>query len=162
AATLDPNGPDRMYGLVKASLTGSIVGNILLVLGLSILAGGLRYRRQTFNRTAAGMGTTMLALAVIGLIVPSIFYNILLSGHPTPPQQKTVTWPSEEPAPIRPFVSVLTRVSPLKPPHPLSAAPEKGPQAPAPPPQRKGPRQKSMIVLAVATAGVALMSEFLV
>src|SRR5262245_46368601 len=46
--------------LVKASITGSIIGNVLLVLGLSILAGGLRYERQTFNRTAASLGATLL------------------------------------------------------------------------------------------------------
>src|SRR5204863_1650863 len=55
-------GPE-MYPLVKASLTGSIIGNVLLVMGISIVAGGLRFRRQEFNRTAAGMGATLLALA---------------------------------------------------------------------------------------------------
>src|SRR6478609_5032882 len=48
--------------IVKASITGSILGNILLVLGMAILAGGVRHRRQTFNRTAAGLGTTLMAL----------------------------------------------------------------------------------------------------
>jgi len=162
AATLDPNGPERMYGLVKASLTGSIVGNILLVLGLSILAGGLRYRRQSFNRTAASMGTTMLALAVIGLIVPSIFYNILLRGDPTPAQQENVNWLSEEIAAILAFVYVLSLVFSLKTHHHLFAGPEEGPQAPDSHHQPEWSRRTSMIVLAVATAGVALMSEFLV
>ncbi len=60
-------GP-AMYPLVKASITGSIIGNILLVLGLSILLGGLKFPRQQFNRTAAGMGATLLTLASIGLI----------------------------------------------------------------------------------------------
>jgi Ca2+:H+ antiporter len=48
-------GP-AMYPLVKASITGSIIGNILLVLGMAILVGGLYYPQQVFNRTAAGMG----------------------------------------------------------------------------------------------------------
>ena len=56
--------PD-MFDLVKASITGSVVGNILLVLGVSILAGGLKYTKQSFNRTAAGMGATLLALAAL-------------------------------------------------------------------------------------------------
>src|SRR6266516_6780997 len=46
-----------LYDVVKASITGSIIGNVLLVLGLSTLCGGLRYERQTFNRTAAGVGS---------------------------------------------------------------------------------------------------------
>src|SRR5829696_3835233 len=48
-------GPD-LFPLVKATITGSIIGNLLLVLGLAILAGGLRYREQRFNRTNAGVG----------------------------------------------------------------------------------------------------------
>jgi len=69
----------EMYPLVKASITGSIIGNILLVLGLSILLGGLRFPRQQFNRTAAGMGATLLTLASIGLIVPTLHYYVLQS-----------------------------------------------------------------------------------
>src|SRR5437763_1986484 len=60
-------GPE-LYPLVKASITGSIIGNVLLVLGLALLAGGVRYPRLKFNPTAAGAGTTMLALACVGLI----------------------------------------------------------------------------------------------
>jgi Ca2+:H+ antiporter len=62
--------------LVKASLTGSIIGNILLVFGLSALLGGLRYRRQEFNRTAASLGSTMLLLSAIGLVVPAVYHQI--------------------------------------------------------------------------------------
>src|SRR6478736_4956522 len=49
--------------LVKASLTGSIIGNVLLVFGLCAVVGGWRHRVQHFNRTAAGMGATMLLLS---------------------------------------------------------------------------------------------------
>ena len=42
--------------VVKASLTGSVIGNLLLVLGASLLAGGMKYRVQRFNKTAAGVG----------------------------------------------------------------------------------------------------------
>ena len=45
-----------LYDVVKASLTGSIIGNTLLVLGLSVVVGGLKFDRQTFNRTAVGLG----------------------------------------------------------------------------------------------------------
>jgi Ca2+:H+ antiporter len=60
--------------LVKASLTGSIIGNVLLVFGLCALVGGLRHPVQRFNRTAAGPGSTMLLLSAIGLTVPAVFH----------------------------------------------------------------------------------------
>jgi Ca2+:H+ antiporter len=60
--------------VVKASITGSILGNILLVLGLSILAGGLKYKDQKFNRTAASMSATLLGLSAIGLLIPAVFH----------------------------------------------------------------------------------------
>src|SRR5262245_63378429 len=64
-----------LFDVVKASLTGSIIGNVLLVLGASILAGGLKRERQTFDRSAAAAGSTLLALAAIGLVVPAIFHG---------------------------------------------------------------------------------------
>lgn len=63
-----------LTGVVKASITGSIIGNILLVLGLSFLTGGLKHQKQTFNRTAASISATALTLAAIALIIPSIFH----------------------------------------------------------------------------------------
>jgi Ca2+:H+ antiporter len=62
------------HEVVKASLTGSIIGNVLLVLGLSIVAGGARREKQTFDRTSAAAGSTLLALAAIGLVVPAMFH----------------------------------------------------------------------------------------
>src|SRR5438093_1154949 len=59
--------------LVKASITGSIVGNLLLVLGLSFFVGGLGRRTQRFNRTAATNTTAMLFLAVVALVMPAVF-----------------------------------------------------------------------------------------
>ena len=65
--------------IVKASLTGSIIGNSLLVLGFALFAGGLRRERQRFDRSAASMGSTLLALAAIGLVVPALF-NVVASS----------------------------------------------------------------------------------
>jgi Ca2+:H+ antiporter len=65
-----------LHEVVKASLTGSIIGNILLVLGASILAGGVRYKSQTFNAVAARAGATNLTLAAIALIVPAAFHHL--------------------------------------------------------------------------------------
>src|SRR5829696_8410447 len=64
-----------LTGVVKASITGSIIGNILLVLGLSFLSGGVKFRKQEFNRTAAGVSATALTLAAIALVIPTIFHN---------------------------------------------------------------------------------------
>lgn len=63
--------------LVKATITGSIISNILLVLGLSVLVGGIRYKTQVFNRHIAGTSATVMALVVIGLLLPAIFYHSL-------------------------------------------------------------------------------------
>lgn len=59
--------------VVKASITGSIIGNILLVLGLSMFVGGVKHKQQKFNRAAAGMHTSMLVMAVTGLLIPAVF-----------------------------------------------------------------------------------------
>jgi Ca2+:H+ antiporter len=71
--------------LVKASLTGSIIGNVLLVFGAAALVGGLRRPVQRFNRTAAGLGTTMLLLSTIGLVIPAVFHR-LSRGVPNAPE----------------------------------------------------------------------------
>lgn len=59
--------------VVKASLTGSIIGNLLLVLGVSVLAGGLRNGPQRFSQRIAGSNAALLVVAAIGLFVPAIF-----------------------------------------------------------------------------------------
>jgi Ca2+:H+ antiporter len=65
---------EGLHDVVKASLTGSILGNILLVLGIAMFAGGIKYERQKFNQTAAGMGASLLLLAAVGLIIPALFH----------------------------------------------------------------------------------------
>jgi Ca2+:H+ antiporter len=71
-----------LYDLVKASITGSIIGNILLVFGLAALAGGMRKNTLHFNRTAAASGVTMLVLSAIALIIPAIFH--MIAGETAP------------------------------------------------------------------------------
>jgi len=68
-----------MLDLVKASITGAILGNILLIFGLSILVGGFRYKEQFFNRENAGFQSSMLFLAIIGLAVPTILSSTALA-----------------------------------------------------------------------------------
>ena len=78
------NAPELIIGVfalknglitvVKASLTGSIIGNLLLTLGLAMFAGGLRYRSQKFNVQSARLANSMMFLAVGGLMVPAFFH----------------------------------------------------------------------------------------
>ncbi|TVY08719.1 calcium/proton exchanger [Paenibacillus cremeus] len=64
---------DGLFEVVKASITGSIIGNMLLVLGLSVLLGGLKYKEQHFNIKLAGHNASLMLLAVIALFVPATF-----------------------------------------------------------------------------------------
>ena len=73
AGAMDPSQQEGLMQLVKASITGSIIGNLLLILGFSILLGGLRFGTQKFDRRQAGVNATMLILAVIALTIPSLF-----------------------------------------------------------------------------------------
>src|SRR5213075_1893073 len=70
-----------LTSVVKASITGSIIGNILLVLGLSILLGGLRHKEQLFNKTGARTAVISLSLAAIALVIPTVFH-FAASGSP--------------------------------------------------------------------------------
>ncbi len=92
------NAPELIVGLfalhaglievVKASIIGSVLGNVLLVLGTAILAGSWKRERQKFNATAAKAGCSMLLLATIALVVPAIFqvtYSIQGSGSEVAP-----------------------------------------------------------------------------
>ncbi len=138
-----------LVAVVKASLTGSIIGNALLVLGLSLLAGGLRHRRQNFDRVHAGLQANLLVLAAIGIAIPSILYRTL---GPESEVQLSV-----EVAIVLLITYALSVIFSL-----LRQEPEEvvGTVEPAEPPAW-GPWQASAI-LAGATALVAVLSEFLV
>ena len=73
-----------LHEVVKASIIGSIIGNILLVLGAAMLAGGLRRDKQVFSRTSAGVQTSMLLLAAAALLMPAIFELVEGKGLPMP------------------------------------------------------------------------------
>ena len=73
---------EGLQEVVKASLVGSILGNILLVLGAAMVVGGLRRDRQHFDRTAAQVQSAMLFLAVAALIMPAIFELVEGKGLP--------------------------------------------------------------------------------
>ncbi len=75
---------EGLQEVVKASLIGSILGNILLVMGAAMLFGGLRRERQTFERTAANVQAIMLMLAAAALAMPAIFQLVHGGGLPRP------------------------------------------------------------------------------
>jgi Ca2+:H+ antiporter len=76
-----------LHEVVKASIVGSIIGNILLVLGAAMLAGGLRHKKQTFSRAGASVQTSMLLLAAAALAMPAIFELVEGKGLPRPGAQ---------------------------------------------------------------------------
>jgi Ca2+:H+ antiporter len=145
--------------IVKASITGSIIGNVLLVFGLSAVAGGLRHPVQRFNRTAASLGTTMLVLSTIALVVPAIFH-LLIRGNPNAGEQEL----SVEIAIILIVTYILSLVFTLKTHRHLYAG-ERGAGARKEDPAigtDGWPAARAVSTLVVATLFVAVMSEFLV
>jgi Ca2+:H+ antiporter len=73
---------EGLQEVVKASIVGSIIGNILLVLGAAMLVGGLKRDKQVFNRTAANAQSVMLLLALCALILPAVFQLVHGGGLP--------------------------------------------------------------------------------
>ena len=70
-AAKHPEQAETMLTVVQASLVGSILGNLLLVLGLSLLWGGIRHQKQTFNQPALSMSGSLLLLAVLAMLIPA-------------------------------------------------------------------------------------------
>jgi Ca2+:H+ antiporter len=80
--------------VVKASLVGSILGNILLVMGAAMLIGGLGRERQRFDRTAASSQSIMLLLACVALIMPAVF-ELVIGGSLPSPTDESKRFPSD-------------------------------------------------------------------
>ncbi len=137
--------------LVKASITGSIIGNLLLILGLSLVAGGLRRPELRFNRTTAGLSATMLAAAVVGLVFPALFH----ATHPEPARITELRL-SEGVALILIVTYAFSLLFSLKT-HKWVVASE-----PHPLEEPTWSIGRAVAVLAIATVGVAVMSEMLV
>lgn len=158
-----------LEGVVKASITGSIIGNMLLVLGLSLIAGGAKFKTQKFDRTAASTSATALTLAAIALLIPTIFHLVaaqvpVANGGWTAQKEQNLSLAIA-------FVLFLTYLGTLY----FSlvthkdlfvgealqgAAEEVGKEE-----EKSGEhwtKGKSIVILLVATGFVALISEFLV
>lgn len=70
-----------LLAVVQASILGSVLSNLLLVLGASFLLGGLKYTEQRFNSTAAGMSCSLMTMSVLGMILPAAFQAQISQGH---------------------------------------------------------------------------------
>ncbi len=145
---------EGLHDVVKASITGSILGNILLVLGAAMAAGGFRYRQQQFNRTAAGMGASLLLLAAIGLVVPALFHFTASDSGVAVERELSL-----EIAVILFIIYILNLVFSLKTHHHLFSGDadvmhEAG--------ERPWSQRKAVGVLTGVTIAVAIMSEVLV
>ncbi len=145
-----------LFEVVKASITGSIIGNILLVLGLSILVGGVKYPRQLFNKTAATLGSTMLALSAVGLLMPAVFH-LLVKNNPTAEHDLSL-----EIAVVLIITYALSLVFTLKTHSHLYTGGVDEPEEQQAIGTHGWSQTKSILVLLAATILVAVMSEFLV
>jgi len=139
--------------LVKASITGSILGNLLLVMGIAMIAGGLKNGLQTFDRRQISNHSILLLLSVVALIIPSLFYPGI--GDPGSIEVEAL---SIGVAIVMIVLYVLGLIFSLK----FARSPI------APPAEQMGhnaphwSKTKAIIVLAVATLGVVIASELLV
>jgi len=141
-----------LHDVVKASIAGSIVGNILLVLGAAMLAGGLRYPEQHFNAAGARSQATMLTLAAIALIVPAAFQAG--AGHTV----EALGSLSVSISVVLLVVYVLYLAFVLITHSDLFA----GSHAPAEQEKPHGSLGRALLMLAAATVGIAWMSEVMV
>jgi Ca2+:H+ antiporter len=139
--------------LVKASIIGSILGNLLFVLGMSLVAGGLRYGTQRFDRERVSVDATLVVLAAIVISVPSGFSELI------EPDFRRVEMLSLATAAVVLLLYVLSIVYALRQPSTERA------HAPAIEPSHSGPGWSTGMALGVmagAVVGLAIMSEFLV
>jgi Ca2+:H+ antiporter len=141
-----------LVGLVKASITGSILGNLLLIMGLSLVAGGISRNELRFNRTNAGMSSGMLALSLVALVLPALFHAL----HPEHAARLSELRMSEAVALILLMTYGLSLLFTLKTHRRLfssEAHPLEGPAWGV---------GKAILILGLATVGVAIESELLV
>ena len=142
--------------IVKASLIGSIIGNILLVLGLSILLGGVKHKIQTFNVDVAMAHATMLALAAVALLVPALFARSVpgINEHASNPDIQKL---SIGVAVVDILIYIGSLLFALRTHEQLFQAGGEHEAEPA-----KWPQGKAMLILLIATLAIAIESELLV
>ena len=151
---------EGLFVLVKASITGSIVGNTLLVLGLALLAGGVRNGLLTYDARIASVNTSLMILAVAGLLLPAAFSTLV-------PDHARI----EE---ISVFVALILLLAygaylgfVLRGPGPFGAGAPSADEAlaepgPVPTERAEWSLRRGLLALAGATVGTAIVSEALV
>ena len=146
-----------LVGVVKASITGSIIGNILLVLGLSVLLGGTKYTEQRFNRTGARTSTITLSLAALGLIIPTVFHYAAANspGGWTPRMEQKLSLAIAIVLFLTYFCVLWFSLRTHK--HYFQSG-----EGALEEPGQHWSRGKALAILLIATAVVAVLSEFLV
>lgn len=142
-----------LFVLIKASITGSIIGNTLLVLGLALLSGGLRNGLMTYDARMTSLNSTLMLLSVAGLLLPSVFGTVV-PDH-TRLEQLSV------------FVALILLASyaayllfVLSGPAPLRATSSE--PRPITEPETRFSLRKGLLALTAATVGTAIVSDVLV
>jgi Ca2+:H+ antiporter len=158
-----------LLDLVKASITGAIIGNILLIFGLSVVVGGFRFKEQKFSRENISFQSSMLFLAIIGLAVPTIMAYTVLPPSEHPGEIQLL---SDSLAIILIIVYILGIIFTffthkhlfVQPEEPATAAGNGAQPAAAHDDDHHGhwSKKKSFILLAASMAGVIVVSEILV
>jgi Ca2+:H+ antiporter len=159
---------EGLLELVKASITGSILGNILLVMGMAMLLGGIRQGAQRFDRRQASSNAILLVLAVVALVIPSLLSSYIGSDHSMKVEALSLGVAAtmivlyvlgliygfkvkDSPLTIEPAEDKISSVK-----HPVKQSTLEH----IPHPEWSIP--KSLVVLAISTVGVAYLSELLV
>ena len=143
--------------IVKASLTGSIIGNMLMVLGLSMLLGGWKRKELLFNRLSAESASSMMVLAVVALVIPTVYANV--TDHKYPGHIESI---SLDISFILIFTYVASLVFALKTHERLFTPPEGGDAAEELEHGHVWSVGRSLLVLFAAAGLVGFVSEFLV
>lgn len=145
--------------LVKASIVGSVLGNLLLVTGMSFVVGGLKNGLQTFERRSASMNATMVILAFLVLAIPSGFDQALLTDTSSRASELLF---SEGIAVVMIVLYALSMLYTLRDPQARAVRPEETEETEEHEPKASVNMNRALIILALATLGIVLMSEALV
>jgi Ca2+:H+ antiporter len=141
--------------LVKASITGSILGNLLLVLGMSFVLGGVRHGIQTFDRKQASNNAILLVLTVIILLIPSLLSHYIGNIETPEPRVETL---SIGVSTVMIILYILGLIYSYK----VIGGPEFVEEARNETAPKRWSLRTGIIILVISTVGVAYLSEILV